>query len=178
MTVKVGQPAPNVAAEAYVPGTFEPTPFSVADYRGRWLVLFFYPRDFTFICPTELAALAQLHEQFEAEDAAVVAASTDSFYTHKAWYESDPRLAGVRYPIVADTSHAVSQAYDVLLDNGDALRATFVIDPHGTIRHASVSDLDVGRNPAETLRVLQALKTGERCPVNWRPGLATLGVAA
>jgi len=177
MAVKVGQPAPSFVAEAWVRGATEPMRLSSDELRGRWLVLFFYPRDFTFICPTELATLAELHEDFEAEDATIVATSTDSFYSHKAWFESDERLSGVRYAVIADTSHALSNAYDVLLDNGDALRATFVVGPDGTVRHASVSDADVGRNPGETLRVLQALKTGERCPVNWRPGIATLGAA-
>lgn len=178
MTVMVGQSAPAFECEAWLRGAERETPISLDDFRGRWVVLFFYPRDFTFICPTELAAFAALHAEFTAEDASLVGASTDSFYSHKAWFESDGRLAEVEYPVLADASHRVSRAYGVLLDNGEALRATFIIDPHTNVRHVSVSDLDVGRNPAETLRVLQALKTGERCPVNWRPGVATLGAAA
>ncbi len=178
MTLMVGQPAPALECEAWLRGAARETQISLDDFRGRWVVLFFYPRDFTFICPTELATFAELHGDFEAEDAVLVGASTDSFYSHKAWFETDQRLTGVNYAVLADTSHSVSRAYGVLLENGEALRATFILDPEGTVRHVSVSDLDVGRNPAETLRVLQALKTGERCPVNWRPGLATLGAAA
>lgn len=178
MTVMVGQQAPTLECEAWLRGADTATAIALDDFRGRWVVLFFYPRDFTFICPTEIAAFADLDGDFATEDAVVVGASTDSFHSHKAWFESDARLADVDYPVLADTSHRLARAYGVLLDNGEALRGTFIVDPHGILRHASVSDLEVGRNPAETLRVLQALKTGERCPVNWRPGLATLGAAA
>jgi alkyl hydroperoxide reductase subunit AhpC len=140
-------------------------------------VLFFYPRDFTFVCPTELQAFAELTEEFAAEDAVLVAVSTDSYWSHKAWFESHPLLADVTYPVLADTSHAVSSRYDVLLEDASALRATFVIDPDGIVRHASVSDQNVGRSPAETLRVLQALRTGSLCPVDWRNGQPTLRAA-
>lgn len=177
MTTGVGHPVPDVVVDAYIRDATEPQPLSLAQYRGSWLVLVFYPRDFTFVCPTELQALAALEPEFAASDAAVVAASTDSFYSHKAWFESDSRLRGAGYPVVADTAHELCQAFGVLLPDGAALRATFVIDPNGIVRHATVSDLNVGRNITETLRVVQALQTGELCPVNWRPGEPTLAAA-
>jgi peroxiredoxin (alkyl hydroperoxide reductase subunit C) len=177
MAIRIGRPAPDFAAEAYVPGQPEPYALALEHYHGAWVVLFFYPRDFTFVCPTELHAFGDLAEDFAAEDALLVAASTDSYWTHKAWFESHPLLANIEYPILADTSHAVSSRYDVLLEDGSALRATYVIDPEGIVRHASVSDQNVGRSPAETLRVLQALRTGSLCPVDWRKGEPTLKAA-
>lgn len=174
MPAEVGQPAPAFHVDAYVRDAPNPQQVSLADYAGSWLVLVFYPRDFTFICPTELQALAALHEDFAREEAAIVAASTDSFYSHQTWFETDPRLGGVCYPVLADTAHTLSAAYGVLLADGAALRATFVIEPDGIVRHVSISDLNVGRNIPETLRVVQALRTGELCPVSWRPGQPTL----
>jgi alkyl hydroperoxide reductase subunit AhpC len=178
MSVQIGAPAPDIQAEAYVPGESAPRRLTLAEYRGSWVVLFFYPRDFTFVCPTELHAFAELDPDFRAEDAVVVAASTDSYWSHKAWFESHPALAGVEYPVVADTTQRLSDAYGVLLEDGSALRGTFVIDPEGVVRYASVVDQNVGRSPDEVLRVLQALRTGELCPVSWRPGQPTLQIAA
>ena len=172
--MRIGQVAPEMVLEAYVRGADGPRALSLADYRGRWVVLFFYPRDFTFVCPTEIQALARLHPDFAAEGAVVIGASTDSYYAHRAWYESDPRLAGVHYPVVADTAHRLATAFGVLTEDGAALRGTFLIDPEGIVRHALVNDLDVGRNVEETLRTLRAFQTGELCPVNWQPGQPTL----
>ena len=107
-----------------------------------------------------------------------MAASTDSYWSHKAWFESSAQISGVDYPIVADTTQRLSFDFGVLTDDGSALRGTFIIDPAGIVRHASVTDQSVGRSPDETLRVLQALRTGELCPVAWRPGQATLSLAA
>lgn len=172
--LKVGKPAPDFEVEAYVRGEREAQAVSLSEYAGRWIVLFFYPRDFTFVCPTEIASFGALHPDFERENAAVVGASTDSFYSHKAWFESDPRLADVRYPVIADTSHRMSEGYEVLLEDGAALRGTFIIDPDGRLAHYSVTDLSVGRSVEETLRTLQALRTGELCPAGWKPGQPTL----
>jgi len=178
MGIKIAEPAPSFEAEAYVRGEANPCRIALDAYRGSRVVLLFYPRDFTFVCPTELQGFAELQDEFAAEDATLLAASTDSYYTHKAWFESHSLLAGVRYPVLADPSHQLSRAFGVLGEDGAALRGTFLIDPAGILRHASVTDLNVGRSPAETLRVLQALRTGELCPVDWRPGVATLSVAA
>ena len=178
MSISVGTQVPEICTEAYVRGEREPVDIDLASADGSWTVLVFYPRDFTFVCPTELHALAELHDDFAEANAAVIAASTDSYWSHKAWFESHPQLTGVDYPVLADTTHELSAAFGVLGADGAALRGTFVIDPEGAIRHASVTDLNVGRSPAETLRTLQALQTGELCPVDWRPGAATLRIAA
>jgi alkyl hydroperoxide reductase subunit AhpC len=177
MTATVGRQAPDRRVEAYVASEREPRRLGVADFRGSWVVLFFYPRDFTFICPTELQAFAELDEAFAEEDAVLLGASTDSYWSHRAWFESHPMLSEVAFPVLADTSHGLAAAYGVLLEDGSALRATFVIDPEGVVRHASVSDQSVGRSPEETLRVLQALRTGALCPVGWRKGQPTLKAA-
>jgi peroxiredoxin (alkyl hydroperoxide reductase subunit C) len=174
MSIRIGAPAPHVTTDAYIRGEPAPRPVSLADYAGRWAVLVFYPRDFTFICPTELQTLAALQAEFAREDAVLLGASTDSWHSHKAWYEGDARLRHVTYPVLADTSHELARAFGVLLDDGTALRGTFIVDPAGRVRHIQVNDLDVGRNPEETLRTLRALRTGELCPVSWRPGLPTL----
>jgi peroxiredoxin (alkyl hydroperoxide reductase subunit C) len=178
MPTSVGSRVPKLSADAYVRGVRDPQTLGVPAHGGAWTALVFYPRDFTFVCPTELQGFAELQDAFAAEDATLMAASTDSFYSHKAWFESHSLLADVRYPVLADPSHELSRAFGVLGDDGAALRGTFLIDPAGILRHASVTDLNVGRSPAETLRVLQALRTGELCSVDWRPGVATLSVAA
>ncbi len=149
---------------------------SLSDYKGKWLVFFFYPRDFTFICPTELRGFATHKEDFTKLNAEVLAASTDSEWSHKNWFEKD--LPQVDYAVLADTTHRVSRDYDVLNeDNGEAERGLFIIDPDGMVRYALISAGSVGRSVKETLRVLEALQTGERCPMEWEHGQATLGKA-
>lgn len=177
MQLRVGKEAPSFEAEAYIRGKSAPQTVKLSDYRGKWVVLFFYPRDFTFVCPTEIQEFAELHPEFEAEGAVVLGASTDSYFSHKAWFETDERLAGVTYPVLADTSHAIAEAYGILLEDGTALRGTFIIDPDGVLRHMQVNDLDVGRNTRETLRLLRALRTGELCPSSWEPGQETITVS-
>ncbi|HEX8857299.1 MAG TPA: redoxin domain-containing protein [Thermoleophilaceae bacterium] len=174
MPLRVGQPAPDHSVQAYVRGERAPAEFALSSHRGRWLVLFFYPRDFTFICPTELASFAERHDDFLGERAVVLAASTDSYFSHKAWFESDPRLAGIRYPVIADSAHELSRSFDVLLEDGATHRGTFIIDPSGVLVHMSVNEHDVGRNVDEVLRTLRAFRTGALCPANWGPGKATL----
>src|SRR3954467_7829486 len=156
MSIRVGEPVPDQTVQAYVRGEHGPIDFSLADQRGHWTVLFFYPRDFTFICPAELASFAGRHQAFLGERAVVAVPSTDSYYSHKAWFESDPRLAGVDYPVIADTAHHLSRSLDVLLDGGATHRATFIIDPAGTLLHMSVNEHDVGRSVDEVLRTLRA----------------------
>ncbi len=173
MGIKVGAPAPDAEVDYWIRGAHGPRRMALAGHRGKWLVLFFYPRDFTFICPTELVAFGELEADFKAEEAVVIGASTDSFFSHKAWFESDPRLLSVNYPVLADTLQQLSKGFDVLLADGATLRGTFIIDPQGIVRHITVNDLEVGRNVRETLRVLQALRSGELCPVTWRPGELT-----
>jgi alkyl hydroperoxide reductase subunit AhpC len=174
MSIRPGEPVPDHSVQAYVRGERAPSEFDLSSHRGKWVVLFFYPRDFTFICPTELAAFAERHDDFLDERAIVIGASTDSYHSHKAWFESDPRLAGVDYPVIADTAHELSRSFDVLLDDGATHRATFIVDPNGTLLHMSVNEHDVGRSVEEVLRILRAFRTGALCPVNWAPGKATL----
>jgi alkyl hydroperoxide reductase subunit AhpC len=177
MSVRVGDAAPDAQLDAWQRGAEGPRKLSLADHRGKWVVLFFYPRDFTLICPSEFAALGALQAEFEREDAVIIAASTDSYHSHRAWFEGDPRLAGVSFPVIADTGRRFSADYGVLLADGATLRGTFLIDPDGVVRHMSVHELDVGRNIAELLRVLRALRTGELCPADWQPGQPTLTAA-
>jgi peroxiredoxin (alkyl hydroperoxide reductase subunit C) len=174
--LQVGKQAPEFEVDAYIRGKSEPQRVSLSDYRGKWVVLFFYPRDFTFVCPTEIQEFAELHAEFTKEKAVVLGASTDSYFSHKAWFESDERLLGVDYPVLADTAQKIAQAYGILLEDGTALRGTFLIDPNGVLKHLQVNDLDVGRNTRETLRLLKAFRTGELCPSSWQPGEATLSV--
>ena len=176
MYAHVGARAPVWTADAYVKDELQPVPVDVPG-RGGWSVLFFYPRDFTFVCPTELAAFEELRMDFEESGARIIAASTDSWWVHRAWFTSNPWLEQVSYPVIADASHELARSYGVLADDGAALRATFVIDPDGIVRHAAVTDVSIGRSASETLRIVQALQTGELCPANWRPGQATLKAA-
>jgi len=149
---------------------------NLSDYKGKWLVFFFYPRDFTFICPTELKGFSKHKVEFTELNAEVLACSTDSEWSHKNWFERD--LPDVDYPILADNTHNIATAYDVYNEvDGLAERGTFIIDPEGTIRYALISSGSVGRSVTETLRVLKALQSGELCPVEWETGDKTLGKA-
>lgn len=172
MEIKVGKPACEFEAQALLPdGTFNPVKLS--DYRGKWLVLFFYPLDFTFVCPTEIQGFDAKLEEFKKLGAEVLTASTDSVYSHKAWQEGV--LGKLKFPMLGDTNHQVSKAFGVLVEEkGISLRGTFIIDPEGILRSALVNDLSVGRSVDETLRTLQAFQTGELTPCNWKPGQKTL----
>jgi len=144
-------------------------------HPGRWKVVFFWPKDFTFVCPTEIAAFGRLVGQFAERDAQVLGASTDSEYVHLAWRQQHPDLKDLPFPMLADLKRELAGALGILdRKEGVCLRATFVVDPEGVIRFVSVNDLATGRNPEEVLRVLDALQTGELCPVNWRRGEPTL----
>jgi peroxiredoxin (alkyl hydroperoxide reductase subunit C) len=172
--LQVSRPAPDFSGQALVGRDFKP--ISLQQYRGKWVVLVFYPLDFTFVCPTELVGLNDKHPAFESKNAVVIAASTDSVYSHLGWVKADARLSDLKYPILGDITKQTARSYGVLLEEeGVALRGTFVIDPEGVLRFMSVNDLNTGRNIDEILRVLDALQTGEMCPCDWRPGQATLG---
>jgi len=141
-------------------------------------VLFLWPMDFTFICPTEIAEFGRRNQDFVDRDAQVLGASTDSHYVHLAWRKEHPDLRKLPFPMLADVKRELSTALGVLhRQDGVALRATFIVDPEGVIRHASVNDLSVGRNVDEVLRILDALQTDELCPCNWQGGQPTLEVA-
>lgn len=139
-------------------------------YPGRWLVVFFWPKNFTFVCPTEIAEFGRNHDAFADRDAQVLGASTDSEFVHLAWRRDHPDLRGLPFPMLADINKDLSRELGILDPEGVAKRATFIVDPDGIIRFASVTDMNVGRNVAEVLRVLDALQTGELCACNWQPG--------
>jgi lipoyl-dependent peroxiredoxin subunit C len=144
-------------------------------YAGKWKVLFFWPMDFTFICPTEIAEFGRRNRDFEDRDAQVLGASTDTHYVHLAWRNNHDDLRDLPFPMLADTKRELSTALGILHKGaGVALRATFIVDPEGVIRWVSVNDLSVGRSVDETLRVLDALQTDELCPCNWKKGDKTL----
>jgi peroxiredoxin 2/4 len=177
MPPQVGQPAPVFEdMTAYHQGEIKKV--SLSDYKGKWLVLFFYPRDFTFICPTEIEEFGKLYPEFQKLNCEIVGASTDSEHAHKAWYETDARLKGVTYPIIADTTQELADVYNVLDEDGSAQRGTFIIDTEGTLKFILVSADSVGRNIQEMLRVVEALQTGEKCPANWDKSKETLHMPA
>lgn len=148
-------------------------------FAGKWKVVFFWPMDFTFICPTEIAEFGKRNGDFADRDAQVLGASTDTHFVHLAWRNNHPDLKNLPFPMLADTKRELSTALGILhKTEGVALRATFIVDPEGTIRWVSVNDLSVGRNVDDTLRVLDALQTDELCPCNWTKGEQTLGKAA
>jgi len=144
-------------------------------FPGKWLVLFYWPMDFTFVCPTEIAEFGRRDGDFSDRDAQVLGASTDSHFVHLAWRKDHEDLRDLPFPMLADTKRELAQALGILhKEEGVALRATFIVDPEGVIRWVSVNDLSVGRNVPEVLRVLDALQTDELCPCNWQKGEATL----
>lgn len=144
-------------------------------YKDKWLVLFFYPKDFTFVCPTEIAAFGDLNQEFADRDAQVLGASTDSEFVHWAWRKHQEELKDLPFPLLADVKRELSAGLGILDQNaGVSQRATFIIDPEGVIRFVMVTDLNVGRNPKEVLRVLDALQTDELCPCNWKKGDETI----
>ncbi|MCB9882299.1 MAG: peroxiredoxin [Planctomycetes bacterium] len=179
MTAQIQKPAPDFKAMAVVNGDFKEV--SLADYRGKYLVLFFYPLDFTFVCPTEILAFSDRSNEFKNIGTEVVACSIDSQFSHLAWWQT-PRnkggIADVSIPLLADISKDISRDYGVLLDAGIALRGLFVIDKEGVVRHITMNDLPIGRSVDEALRVVQALQFhaehGEVCPANWKPGADTM----
>jgi peroxiredoxin (alkyl hydroperoxide reductase subunit C) len=177
---KVGSPAPDFTMASTKNMEKLDQPVKLSDYSGKWLVMFFYPLDFTFVCPTEIVAFSEANERFRAAGAEVLGVSIDSQFVHRAWIKT-PRnqngLGELQFPLAADITKKVSRDYGVLLeDAGIALRGLFIIDPKGVVQYAVTHNLNVGRSVDETLRVLQALQTGERCPANWKPGTSTLKV--
>ena len=171
MAIRIGEKVPDFETEAYAEGKIQKVKLS--EYKGKWVVLFFYPLDFTFVCPTEIKGFAKRMNEFKKLGAVVMGASTDSAHSHKAWVERD--MPEVKYPLLADTNHKLSNEYGVLVeDSGIALRGTFIIDKNGILQYSVISNLNVGRSVEETLRVLQACQTGGLCPVDWKPGEKTL----
>jgi len=169
----VGQKFPDFELKAVV--TTDPkTAFKTIgsnDDAGKWKVVFFWPKDFTFVCPTEIAAFGKLNGDFKDRDAVLYGASTDTEFVHLAWRQNHPDLKHLPFPMLADTKRDLTTSLGILdKDEGVAQRATYIVDPQGIIRFAYVTDLSVGRNPQEVLRVLDALQTDELCPCNWKKG--------
>lgn len=178
MAACVTQPAPDFKAMALVDGQFV-SDFTLSQYKGRKVVLFFYPLDFTFVCPTEILAFSDAIREFESRNTVVVGISVDSHFSHWAWTQVDRKeggIQGIAYPLVSDFNKTIAQDYGVLLPAGMALRGLFIIDadPNQTIRHITINDLPLGRNVEEALRLLDAIDFthahGEVCPANWRKG--------
>jgi alkyl hydroperoxide reductase subunit AhpC len=171
----VTKKAPDFTIDAVV-GDGDFKTISLSDFKGKYVVLFFYPADFTFICPTEIQEFSKRNEEFKEANTVILGCSTDSKHSHKAWIKNG--LGALNHPLLADFNKTISRDYEALMDNGMALRATIIIDPNGVVQHASYNADLLGRSVAETLRLVQALQTGERCPVEWKPGAKTLGKPA
>ena len=177
MTCLVTKPAPDFTATAVMPDDSFKEDFTLSSYRGKYVVLFFYPLDFTFVCPSEIIAFDKALPKFKAKNTEVIGVSVDSHFTHLAW-KNTPRNQGgigaVQYPLVADLDKTISQKFGVLLEAGIALRGLFLIDKAGIVRHALVNDLPLGRSVDEALRLVDALQFhethGEVCPANWHQG--------
>jgi peroxiredoxin 2/4 len=172
----IGKLAPDFTVPAYEKGAIDGK-VSLGDYHGKWVLLFFYPLDFTFVCPTELYQLGEMQEEFEKANCQILGVSIDSVHSHKAWAEKDAKIGKLGFPLLSDLTKDVSYDYDVLHDDGMSLRGAFLIDPDGVLQSMTVNNLAVGRNPEELLRTLKAFQTGDLCPVNWSKGDKTLGKA-
>lgn len=174
----VNTPAPDFKMEAASGDGGSFITVDLHQYRGKWLVLFFYPLDFTFVCPTEIKGISDRSGEFTKLGAEILGVSTDSKFSHKAWINTPVAQGGlgkINYPLASDFTKAVSLKYGVLVaEEGVALRGLFIIDPEGIIKYSVIHDLNVGRSVSETLRVLQALQSGGLCPIDWIPGQAHL----
>ena len=177
MSLLVTNEAPDFTATAVMEDNSFKEDFKLSDYRGKYVLLFFYPLDFTFVCPSEILAFDKAVKQFEENNCQVIGVSIDSHFSHLAWKNTpvnDGGIGNIQYPLVADLDKSISQKYNVLLDAGIALRGLFLIDKEGVVRHQVVNDLPLGRSVNEALRVLHALQFteehGDVCPANWQQG--------
>ncbi|MGE0580825.1 MAG: peroxiredoxin [Steroidobacteraceae bacterium] len=176
----IGQKFPQYALTGVVSNDIANAfkPFTNDSFKGKWQVVFFWPKDFTFVCPTEIAAFGKLDKEFKARDAQLLGASVDSEFVHLAWRKDKEELSQLPFPMLADIKRELSAALGILDPAaGVSQRATYIVDPEGVIRFVYVTDLDVGRSPDEVLRVLDALQTDELCPCNWKKGDETLKAA-
>jgi NADH-dependent peroxiredoxin subunit C len=176
--VDINDPAPAFRGQAFVQG--EVKTISLDGFKGKWVVLFFYPADFTFICPTELGELADNYQQFVSLGAEVVSVSTDTVFVHKAWHDSSPTIKKIQFPMLSDPTGQLCQAYGTYIDGeGLSTRATYIIDPDGVVKAFEFHDNSIGRSSKELIRKIQAAKFvrengGQVCPVSWEPGAQTL----
>ncbi len=176
--VKIGQKVPDLSFEIYHADKIKKVSFS--DYHGKWLILFFYPADFTFVCPTELEEVADRYDAFKKEGAEVVSVSTDTVFVHKAWHDHSPAISKIKFPMAADPAGKLSKTFGTYIDDeGVSLRGSFIIDPAGVLKAIEINDNSIGRSAKELLRRLQAAKyvsehKGQVCPASWEPGDDTL----
>lgn len=176
--VKIGHAIPDFELEAYHGDEIKT--LRLSSYRGQWLILFFYPADFTFVCPTELEEMADLYPKFQELKAEVLSVSTDTVYVHKAWHDSSKAIKKIRFPMVADPTGNLSREFGTYIEGvGLSLRGTFLVDPDGVLRAVEIHDNSIGRSAGELFRKLQAAifvreHGGEVCPASWAPGKATL----
>jgi len=174
----INEKAPDFDEEAFYKGKIQS--IKLTDYKGKWVVLFFYPGDFTFVCPTELGELADNYEAFKRLDAEIISVSTDTAFVHKAWHDNSDTIKKIKYPMLADPARRVSSAYGCLIEKeGVSLRATVLINPEGIVKAYEFHDNNIGRNAKELIRKLQAARfvsqnSGMVCPASWEPGAKTL----
>lgn len=176
--VKINHKIPDLELEAYHNGKTKK--ISLSEYRGKWLVLVFYPADFTFVCPTELGELADYYERFKKLGAEVMSVSTDTVFIHKAWHDNSPTIKKIKFPMVADPTGKLCREFDTYIEKeGCSLRGSFIINPEGILKAFEIHDNSIGRTAKELLRKIQAAKfvrkhKGEVCPASWEPGKKTL----
>ncbi len=176
--IHIGQKVPDLAFNVY--HNDKEKKMSLSDFKGKWLILFFYPKDFTFVCPTELEEMAGLYDKFKKEGAEIVSVSTDTVQVHKAWHDTSEAIKTITFPMAADPTHALTHTFGVHIEEeGVALRGSFVVDPEGVLQALEINPDGVGRNAKELLRKVQALKFvrehGDKvCPASWEPGDETL----
>ena len=173
----INQPAPDFSLDAYQDD--KEIKVNLSDYRGKWVILFFYPAEFTFVCPTELGELADNYDQIRKINTEVLVASTDTIFVHKAWHDASETIKKIKFPMLADPTGKLSRDYGVMIEEaGLALRGTFIINPEGVLKSYEVNDTAIGRSSDELIRKIQALQFasehGEVCPASWRPGAKTL----
>ena len=179
--IGIGQKFPQFALTGVISNDLDKAfkPFTNETAAGKWQVFFFWPKDFTFVCPTEIAAFGKLEKEFKARDAQLYGVSIDSEYVHHAWRQAKEELKNLPFPMLSDIKRELSTALGILdPEAGVAQRATFIVDPQGVVRFVYVTDLSVGRSPEEVIRVLDALQTDELCPCNWKKGEDTLNSKA
>jgi NADH-dependent peroxiredoxin subunit C len=176
--IKIGDQVPDLPFKVFHEN--DEKQMKISDFKGKWLTLFFYPADFTFVCPTELEEMADSYEAFKKEDAEIISVSTDTVFVHKAWHDESKAIGKIKFPMASDASHALSKMFGILLEEeGIALRGSFIIDPDGALQIVEINNNNVGRNAKELLRKLQASKfvreNGDKvCPASWNPGDDTL----
>lgn len=176
--LSVGQVVPDLELDVYQNEKFDK--IKMSNYRGQWVVLFFYPADFTFVCPTELEELANKYEEFQKLKVEIISISTDTTFVHKAWHDQSPAIKKIKFPMAADPTRSLAKLFGVYIESeGLARRGTFIVDPEGVIKALEINDNSIGRNADELIRKIQAAQfvhqnQGEVCPASWRPGAKTL----